>query len=131
MRVPSLWPHCRLPGGEVEEMLHRQLPSLMASKGRERQVPGEALWAFPGLDKGGSKGGVWGGGAGAAGAAAAAAAGAAAAAVLAPLQALGARARWRSCPPLPAPPSPPPAPLRQPWRRWALAGARTAPQSLA
>ena len=64
MRVPSLWPHCRLPGGEVEEMLHRQLPSLMASKGRERQVPGEALWAFPGLDKGGSKGGVWGGGGG-------------------------------------------------------------------
>jgi uncharacterized membrane protein YgcG len=69
LRVPSLWPHCRLPAGEVEEMLHRQLPSLMASKGRERQVPGEALWAFPGLDKGAGKGGGGlGGGAGGAGA---------------------------------------------------------------
>jgi hypothetical protein len=55
MRVPSLWPNCKLPPGEVEDMISRQLPSLMTNKGRERQVPGEALWAFPGLDKGAGK----------------------------------------------------------------------------
>lgn len=49
MRVPDMWPSSRPPTRDTLAYLKSHLPILMSSKGRESQVSGEALWAFPGI----------------------------------------------------------------------------------